>query len=358
MAKTILLITIHRTNNYGALLQTYAMQDVLSEYGEIQVLDYRNDYVESSLDYVRFQFGVKSALKDLIRIIPRFKAIKKMNGFIGRYFNLVDASDVLVGHSNFDVYICGSDQIWNPACVSKKAELDSNYFASFAKPGKKIISYGSSIGSHLFSPSEKTVAKELLSKFSALSVRESTSGAIVQSIVGKKVNHVLDPTLLITGSKWLELANAPRVDKYILVYTVPKVKQLSSVVGYFKKKLGLKVIAIDQGLYTSKYVDKQFRDVGVEDFLGLFAKAEFVITDSFHGVCFSINFGKKFCAVRPGKHSNRIDDLLHTLDLNSRAVNNVSDLSGFDCAIDYEKVYQCLDESRLRSLKFIHENLS
>jgi len=301
----IALITIHRTNNYGALMQVYATQKVLSKYGSVTVIDYRNNKVESSLKLFRFSLGVnglKAIAKDILRYIPRRKALKKVNSFIENRLNLslsVDKDNVssALGDS-FDLYVCGSDQIWNPKCISINDIIDDNYFCGFAPENSKIISYASSAGSYKYDDNEERIVCKLLSRFSSLSVRESDLSKSLSEMTNKPVEHVLDPTLLLSEDEWIESFNDETLsikqlpERFVLVYTVPKSNLLSDAIKVVKSRTGLPVFSIDQGLLTSFYVDKQIRDASPEDFISLFRKADYIITDSFHGVCFSINFGK------------------------------------------------------------------
>lgn len=368
----IALITIHRTNNYGALLQVYATQFILEKYGHVTVIDYRNPLVESSLKRLRFSFsisGFKALAKDVLRLLPRIRALKKVNNFIETELNLSESFDAHSIKKNlnleFDYYVCGSDQIWNPNCVSAIAELDENYFCAFAKDESKRISYASSAGAHNFSDKETEKLKHLLSKFSSLSVREEALSKFLESLMSKEVAHVLDPTLLLSESDWLRiLSNTVQhereevPDDYILVYTVPKSKLLTSAITSVKKHLGLKVVSIDQGLYTGHDVDVQIRDASPYEFIDLFSKAAFVITDSFHGVCFSINFNKPFMAVSPGAYSNRIDSLLNALGLTDKCVSGIADIDQFNYDFDFISSGVTLESKRNYSLEYINSAFS
>ncbi|MDO3385983.1 polysaccharide pyruvyl transferase family protein, partial [Gilvimarinus sp. SDUM040013] len=137
-----------------------------------------------------------------------------------------------------------------------------------------------------------------------ISVHEKDTQLLLQGLMGKDVHHVLDPTLLLSKDQWLEtleIKNKVNIkEKYILLYTVPKNPLIRNAVEYFSKKTGYKVVALDQGLSAGAKVDKQIRDAGPIEFLELFSNAAFVITDSFHGTCFSINLEKPFITVSSG----------------------------------------------------------
>ncbi len=367
--RRIALLTIHNTCNYGAVLQASAMQIVLSRYGYVELVNYNNRHVARDLDLVRFKptiRGMLGTVKDILRLLPRRKVINKFLVFMDHNLNLtkIYSKNELSGNEleGYDYYIAGSDQIWNPECISQNSTLDPVYFLEFAPKGKCKISYASSLGSYRYSTAEKRLLKKYLSDFSVVSVREKGGQELLQKVLGRSVYHVLDPTLLLSKDDWLEnfnLALTPNSEgKYILLYSVPKTPLLKKVVSYYSKKLGLKVIAVDQGLIPSAKVDRHIRDAGPFDFLRLFLNAEIVITDSFHGVCFSLNFEKLFVAVAPGKYTNRISSLLSVVELESQMVTSSCDLDKVKDRINYVEAGCKLSKARNESVAVLCESFS
>ncbi len=365
------LITVQRTNNYGALMQAYATQYVLKKHGEVSIIDYRNVLTEDSLSYFRFSpsiNGIKSFIKDVFRILPRVRAINSVNSFIENNFNLTESvnSETIksINFESYDAFVCGSDQIWNPKCISASGEIDANYFLKFATENQLLMSYASSAGAHKYDEIELGHVKKYLSRFNHISVRERELSINLAKHIGRDVAHVLDPTLLLSREEWIQTllsdykSDIDVSEKYILVYTVPKTKLLKDAIAFTKKVLGYKVISIDQGLYTSSSVDIQIRDASPVDFLYLFENASFVITDSFHGVCFSINFSKQFMAVSPGVYSNRIDSLLDLTDLRTKSVSSKIEIEAFDFKTYHTESLTLLDKKRNESLNFINKALT
>ncbi len=364
----IALVTIHNANNYGAILQTFALHKVLSRYGDVQIIDYDNRHIAIDLDLIRFKpsfHGMLGMGKDIFRLLPRYRVIKKFKQFFAKYMKKtqkLSAEELYHGYAgNFDVYVAGSDQIWNPACISENCSVDQIYFLNFVPNGVKKLSYASSMGSYQWSIEEKCHIKELLNDFDMISVREKDGQVLLQEILERPVHHVVDPTLLLSKNEWLEVIGKNRElkqeEKYILLYSVPKTKLICSAVEYFSKKLGLKVIAIDQGLSTVGKVDKQIRDAGPIEYLSLFANAEFVITDSFHGTCFSVNFQKPFVAIAPGKHSNRIESLLSLIGLQDRIVRCEEEFGSLNIEIDFEEASNELYSLRKQALSLLSKVL-
>ncbi len=366
--KRLALITLQNANNYGAVLQTFAMQKVLGNYCKVVVLNYENRHISRSFDLIRITPTLRGILgvgKDVLRIFPRYRAIKKFKQFITSHFRLttpLSSNELVQGKAGgYDVYIAGSDQLWNPMCVSQSGQLDLHYFLDFAPDTARKISYASSVGGYQFTAEESITIKKNLSSFYRVSVREKNTQEYLVNILGKKVAHVLDPTLLLTKQDWLTSLNiSPTVnvkEKYILLFTVPKVKLIRNAVDYFAKKLGLKVIALDQGLTAGAKVDEQFRDAGPIEFIDLIANAEFVITDSFHGTCFALNFEKPFIAVTAGKHANRIESLLTLVGLEQNLAVTEADFDRANLKPDFSGPIEKLNSARKWSMEFIEDAL-
>lgn len=363
----IALITIQNANNYGAITQAFAMQEVLKRYGEVDIINYENRHISRSFDLVRFKpdfHGLLGAGKDLFRLFPRYRAIKKFKDFIDDKFNLTESfthEDLVAGKvADYDVYVAGSDQIWNPVCVNDKGQIDTGYFLDFAPSEAKKISFASSIGGHKYSEVEAASVKQLLSRFEHLAVREKDTQIYLKKLLNRPVKHVLDPTLLLDKQDWLNAvgvaSDAERVG-YILLYTVPKVSLINDAVNYFAKKLNLKVISLEQGLTAGAKVNKQIRDAGPKEFIELFANASFVITDSFHGTCFALNFEKPFVAVSPGKHSNRIESLLNLVGLDDQLLKDGNEISKKPVEMDMNTAIERLNVAREESMNYLENCL-
>jgi hypothetical protein len=361
----IALITIHNANNYGAVLQAYATKRILSKYGDVTTINYDNRFLNQQLDLFRFNIsiqGFKMLFHDILRFPYRIKAVNKFRKFISENMNLtkkLTKNELMQGKaSNFDVYVCGSDQIWNPEIVSKDKIIDPVYFLSFADKKSKKISYASSIGHYSFNELEKKEVAKLLEDFSLITTREVDGVKKLQEILpNRDIHHVLDPTLLLSKEEWLEALDIKleeSKEKYILVYSVPRTELIRKAIDYYANKLNMKVVAIDQMLFPlSKKIDTHIKDAGPKEFIELFANASFVITDSFHGTCFAVNFNKPFVSISPGKIGNRIKDFLSILNLQEKIIENIKMLKEINLSIDYEYINYLLDNERNRSLNII-----
>lgn len=363
------LISTHNVNNYGAILQTFALSKILSNYGTTKIINYDNKHISSSMRLLRIRFSVKGILgfiKDLFRLLPRYRVIKKFKQFQKSYMVLTEKMDSeninFFDFNNFTHMVAGSDQIWNPACISKNCKIDQNYFLQFAKYQKKI-SYAPSLGNYIFSNYEKEIVRKYLREFKSISVREKDGKTQLENILSQKIKHVLDPTLLLDKEDWVKTIDLKENKKdYILAYSVPKTKLMKQALHFFSKKLSLPIISIDQDPFISYKSDRHINDAGPTDFLNLFLNAKFIITDSFHGACFSVNFNKDFIIISPNESlrisPNRITNFLDIVNLSEREVKSTSDFSKIKISINYKEHNELLIKSRKLSIDFLNHAIN
>jgi hypothetical protein len=322
-AKRIAIITIHNTDNYGAVLQAFALKKYCDLIGSAKILDYSNNHLEKNLAALKFPTSFRSLLrflKDLLRLKNRRIVLKKFDKFIRNHLSLYSFDENRFDEKLFDFYISGSDQIWNPNCVSPNGVLDQKYFLSFVKNETKI-SYASSMGSYTYSNIQKESVKKLLSDFKSIAVRENDAAKKLSSLVKQDIKVVLDPTLLLNAEDFLPIANieSSHEKRFILVYSIQKTKHLNALISEAKLMFPKhEFLVLEQDPWDNFKACKAIRTAGPEDFLGLCHSAEGIITDSFHGVCFSMIFEKPFIVANPVHHPNRIKDLLIRLEEDDR----------------------------------------
>jgi len=365
----IALITIHNSTNYGAVLQAYATKKVLSNYGIVNTIDYTNEHLKKRVKLFRFLpsvHGLKMLAHDILRLPYRLKVLLVFRKFIQSKMNLTPklSSNNLINNklSDYNIYVCGSDQIWNPAIISDTNEIDPIFFLSVVSKGIKKFSYASSIGHHNYTESEKIVVKDLLEDFTMISTRGSDGvKKLLDIFPNRKIHHVVDPTLLLSKKDWLttfDIQLKEPKEKYILVYSVPRSQLLRDAIAFYAKKLNLKVIAIDKVLISMPKVDKQIRAAGPKEFIELFANASFIITDSFHGTCFAVNFKKPFVSISVGNIENRAFSLLSALGISERLVRDEKGFNSQLLEVDYKSVTTRLEKLRKESLHFIDKAIS
>lgn len=374
------ILTIQNVNNYGAELQCCALCRKLIKMGyDAEVINYlfgihpNHDHIgEKRTISISWKQDIKVRLLPIVQNLfclfyHKNKALRnqRFDEFHAKYNNLtktVYPSVRSLNEANFDydVLCIGSDQVWN---YEKGYSLEP-FFASFDKKGTKKISYGSSIGlSEISSEAEKVFKKEL-SGFSSISVREQQASDLLQNLLKKDVDVVLDPTLILNSKEWLEVAKydmCPK-EKYVLVYivTIKPCNYVLDVARKVAKERGLKIVRICRDAYPEHSGSdvEEIMTAGPSDFVGLFANAEFVVTNSFHGTVFSINFSKPFYSVIKSQHStnSRLTSILRKLKLENRILSVGSPLPEVT-DIDFAEPAACLEAEREHSVDYIKNAL-
>lgn len=313
------IITFHRALNYGAVLQAYALQSYLNELGiESEVIDYRSEYIEHFYKPIKAN-PIKEFKKFLREILYAPSNIKKrwrFNVFIKKHIRLSkvvkNQSDLQALNNEYDFFLAGSDQIWN----SRWSGFDKTFFLDFAFSSKKY-SYAASFGTEMLSKEEAETIKNLLHDFQAISVRERTGEKIVRELVDKQAIVSVDPTCLIVKEKWEKICDKPTDSGYILMYTLEKSDELLSYAKKIAQERDERIICILDSLKKRKLVDAQ-GFLSPAKFLGLFANASCVVTNSFHGLLFSTIFEKEVCLqYQKGMHApnSRLRDFVKEFGL-------------------------------------------
>ncbi|EKO3740264.1 polysaccharide pyruvyl transferase family protein [Vibrio metschnikovii] len=360
------LLTIHDALNYGAIFQAYATQEIFSRYGDVEIINYQNPHIKKTYAMLNIKFSSRF-LKDIIRefclLKSKISKKEKFNCFFQKYYSVTDKTNLHdINNNLYDVYVCGSDQIWNSKVTNGNCLINEDYFLKFAPEGAKKISYASSLGNHRFDVLHIDVIRKLLDRFDFISVREKDGAEYLEQILSREVTQVLDPTLLLSKDEWIKKLNLEEksyLDDYILVYTVPRSDLLKDVVCYYSKT-GVNVISVDSNLMKIHGVNRQIRDASPTELLNLILNAKMVITDSFHGVCFSINFRKNFLAISSGELSNRMENILNLVGMKNRFIQSLSDIEKLKNvkSEDYNISMQLLEEHKKESLNFISRAFS
>ena len=244
----------------------------------------------------------------------------------------------------YDVYLSGSDQVWNPDICSPL------FFLEFAKESKRI-SYAASMGKTELSPEKEKLIQEKLVPFERVSVREQECAEVLQKLTDKDISVHIDPTFLIDIEEWRCLEKSYKVKgPYILLYMLYWNDDCKKQVKKLKKKTGLPVYAICSEL-SRVYADKRLYDVGVEEFIWLIDHAEYVVTSSFHGVALSTIFEKRFSAVINPAIPSRIEHILRLLGLPRVRIDELDKTDLFD----YETVNVKIKKERQRSVEYLQE---
>lgn len=341
------------SDNYGNRLQNYALQEVLTEIGnEVETLNnpWNNGY---NCHKEWLMTIIKNLIYHMTKRPARYKRRINFERFncenivFSKYW-LNRKKDRECAAEYYDLFICGSDQIWN----SEAKEINGKYFADFADE-KKRASYAASFGIENIVESRKNEFASYLTGMSYISVREESGKTIIENLIGKEAECHLDPTLLLSATKWDEvtLENRDVKGKYIFCYFLGEISQtILDTIEQYKKKNKIQVFSI-LGSQTGTH-----DYVGPGEFLGLIKHAEFVLTDSFHATSFSIIYRKPFyafsrCSVK-NSMDTRIISLLSLLGLENRFRKNNCNFDDL-FEVDYDEVDKILDKERNKGVKYL-----
>ncbi len=314
------IMTFHWGTNYGGVLQAYALQQFLKKNvpsGEVSIINYvPKTHSESFLKCVVTK-NFKSIPGNLITYFKEKKFLdfrKKHLSTTKRYYTL---SELKSNYTDMDVYICGSDQVWNPYIIDT---YGLPYFLPFGKETTKRISYAVSFGCMEYPSNKMAVIKPLIKQFNAISVRENTGVSILKNEGFDNVELMPDPTLLFE-KKDLEIITPAEdfTEDFVFSYSLQNDQILINKVNkYFKKSMKM--------INTR---DIKYAFLGIEDWLHNIKYAKFIITNSFHGVVFSILFQKQFVVIpiegTLSGMNDRIYTLLNRFNLRSRLLETYNE---------------------------------
>ena len=353
------ILTFHCAHNYGAVLQCYALQETLKSMGhDVEVIDYRPKYLVAPYKkfYInRFISGeliktIKKIIREFLLFNIRFKRYYAFNHFIKTYFNL---SEKIQGNnipSKYDVYIMGSDQIWNP-CIT--LAFDDVYFGNFifSKNDKKYIAYAASLGISSLNEDAKKYFQSALNNFNGIGVRESSMVKILQPLTNKKIEIVLDPTLLVNPKIWDNITKTPIIKgKYVLIYQVKGDENTKRIAELIAKEIGANVIELT-AIISARFNKNKLQYESPENFLGFIKNASFIVTTSFHGTAFSIIFNRPFYSISLGGNDTRVLSILKNVGLENRLIPK--DCSPKFSEIDYSDVNINISKLRNKSKDFL-----
>lgn len=371
------MITQHTVNNYGSVLQTYATQKILEKMGhQVEFVDF---WRADNLEEVRVEkilqknsvmrrlrpFWASTAFTTRLTKQAIAKMLRKnqrnMKNFLEEHIHLsttkyTSIEQLMKDPPIADMYITGSDQVWNSQCNSG---VERAYFLDYAPPGKNRISFAASIGRTELDTEEIPETVALLKKYTAISVREQ-SGVNLLSSLGIQAQLVLDPTLVLDAAWWRQHADYRKCPKspYLLIYQLNASPQMDAYAEKIAKRKGWNIVRIGYHYSDKRKAGRCVFCPTIPEFLGLFDKAACCLTDSFHATAFSLNFGIDFISIRPPRFETRVESILQLTGTQNRLLTSYEDNSVVDSPISKDTVSKILDAERLRSLKFLENALA
>lgn len=368
------VVTVFTGYNYGSILQAYASQEVIKTLG----YDAHLIWVKSGLVKGR-DVRIRKLFKMGIRAIFEPKAFKKgVDGYISANKHNITleskekftkfTNDYLkikrftylklkaIAHSNnYKAFICGSDQIWNSMAIY----VDPLYYLRFA-PQKKRIAYAPSFGKSEIPDYNQKRIKKYISEFQHVSIREKQGQNMIYSLIGKTYPVLIDPTLLLRGDYWRNLNNSSKRGSYILFYFLNEPNEstknfLKEVEQYLRKKI---IVLPSKASWHDSFDNVEGMNAGPLEFVSLISNADFVCTDSFHGIAFSINLNKPFIVFKreygnASDQSSRIVSLLNKLGLEKRYVRDLVFKKDYFDEIDFNSVNIKLETERMNALNYL-----
>lgn len=353
--KKIGIVTWYDHKNFGGSLQAYALQRVLQEAG----------YSAHLMRYIPENFSprqIKARIKNFVKRITRYH-YDAFNGFYDIYYCMSRPyyKDTLhLANSAFDVFVCGSDQIWAPNV------FDSFYFLDFVDEDKLKLAYAPSIGLNVIPEELKKKYLLLLRRLDAVSCREKQGTALIKKEFGLDAHTVLDPTFLMEKDAWLELACASKKQyggAYIFCYFLNQTNAYHSLVKRYGVSKGVSIKCISKRLEDEQLYDDYITEAGPLEFLALLKNAECIFTDSFHGMALSMNLNKKFYVFKRFDdtdyicQNSRIYNLIDLFDIPGVLVSPEQSVESLSCDLDYSEINMRLCELRAESKQWLFSNL-
>ena len=363
--KKAAIITLHRVYNYGSALQAYATQLIFEKAGFDSIII---DYITPERTFKKklatlppdVHFSViKSVLYRIAKFISIIRKELTFGSFVRNKLNLskkyITADDLEKDPPKVDLYITGSDQTWNSFY---NQGVDRGFFLDFLPDDSKRAAFVSSFGKEKLDDDEVDETKKLLNKYSSISVREDSAAQIIRSIGLAEPVQLIDPTLQIDKDEWSQIASKRLIKERYLVLML-LYNEDNNATEYARRIAdvkGLKLVKLSWELKKPQQVDVLYTHRSPSDFLSLFKYADFVVTNSFHGTAFAINFERQFVVVPRSEFNTRIQSLLSLCGLGNRLVNTIdAAVDNSNQFIDYRNVENIIENERRKAISFVNE---
>lgn len=359
------IITLHRAQNYGSVLQAFALQKQIEKLGhQAYILDYYPErYTNKGLlkrlknKSSRFNNPLVLLIAKLLIYPSYLKKGIQFNKFM-HYLNLEKPSFATneEGMGRFidaDAYCAGSDQIWNSHW---NEGVEKALFLDFVPKGKLCFSYAASIGLSNIPANEIDDTKLLLDKFEFLSLREDKGVELVKELGRTDAVQCLDPTLLMSKEEWsLYADDSYKGKEYLLTYNLHHDPEIDKCAKAIASKYHLQIRNISYNWHDIVRHGHLDWCPTVEGFLGLIKNAKYVVADSFHATAFSIIFEKPFVVITPEVASSRLSSLLKMLGLDDHNINKFTSLKVIEQPIDYIRVKSIIATKQRESISYLNK---
>lgn len=360
------IVTFHRAKNFGAMLQAYALQESLKKDYFVNIIDYRSKEMDAFYYYPKYslKYFIKISAKMVLRTKDTYLELKRdhnFSKFSKKYFKLskeYDAESISNANYNYDCFVSGSDQVWNPHVNFK----DKVFYLSFADKNKRN-SYAASLGTNNFSSEELAELKNDIKDFKNFLIREQDGIDIVNKLLpNKKTNLVLDPVFLLSKDEWIKKLNLKQENKkdYILVYYIAKPTNSTEFAYNLAKETGLELVYLNPNHKDFPKNMKIVNSIGPREFVEYIMNAKYIVTTSFHGLSLGLIFNKKvFFEKNMNKINNnsRLENLINLLNVGNLEIKDSKVLDFNKEEVDWNKVNKIIQDESMHSLKLLKESL-
>lgn len=368
MERRVGIITFHCSDNYGAMLQAYGLKKYLNKKDILaEIVRYEPFYMTGRhwwIPYIPIK-GVAGCVwlglkrwKNHLRMGKEFFELRaNMKSFRKRYLCEEGRRKMFFAFQlqalTYPYYIVGSDQIWNPdiTCGLRKV-----YFGGFKNKRKeRVIAYAASLGGGKLDAKYDRGFSELLRFVDSISLREKEAVSYVNTFYQKDIPVVVDPVLLLDQESWESVEKEPEQKGYILVYVTEKNREMIDYVKKISEEKALSVVELraDKEKDPDFYVDYT---AGPAEFLGYIHKADYVVTNSFHGVVFSIIYQKKFLVFQHSSYHARIENILQICGLEGRVYRRDT-AEEIDAYIEWDEVKKKMDGKVCSSKEYLRKQI-
>ncbi len=349
--------------NYGSALQSWAMKESINKLGHhAKLIDYCPEILKDKDPLNPFK-NMWDKDEESIRMCELTMPAIRENyyKFEDFYTNQFDRTKKVYTKDNFnevvkdeklDGFLCGSDTIF---CVDEFG-IDDGYYANYdCMKNGYTVSYAASFGDSHFNEETYKLLDERLGNFKAIGIRESGMVPYIKERVNVPVSKVIDPTLLLKAEDYKKITTKDQKrEKYLLLYARRYNPKMSEFAERIAKENNWKVIEISLRA-TNKDIHEMRYDAGVDEFLELVKNAEYLVTNSYHGMIFAVQFRKQFVVFSREQCDTKISELLETMGLTDRMLINGEE--NYNPEIDYDLVHNRIDKFRKESLEFLKNEL-
>lgn len=355
-------ITCHDVYNVGASLQAYALAEYLRQCGhDVEIIDYKPEYLQHyrllGVKNPRFDKPVLREVYQLLklpgRVWAKFEKRKKVfDAFRKKYLPITSESfssneELKSASLNADLFLAGSDQIWNPVFKNGK---DPAFFLDFVDTSCRKSSYAASFAVEKIEDEYIEQMKKWLQKFTDISVRETSALTLLKEM-DLQGTLVCDPVFLLPFEHWKEMAKVPEDENYTFVYDFDRNMQVSDIAKHIRTTQAKKIVS----LFPMIEADQTYADMGPLEFLGTILNADIVLSNSFHATAFSLIFHKEFFVIRRQENINtRMRDLLRYVGLEDRLIEEPQEVDVV-CKIDWKQVDSKLNDLIEKSKDYLRK---